>query len=266
MVNSVRSRPGLINRSSLEAGGGTPPSVPFSYDADTYWWDFSNSGRDVDTLGDDTVSYVPEKITNEKWFEQLVKDTQPLALASDGVTFNKDVNRQMVLNNVGTISNGKDGFYFAANVKFETVDGYLFGISRNTSSTVLSRGAVYVTGSRNFALRAVNNDGGTTAMVGSGPALTLNTWYTLEMRWKCNPNTLEIWHNGVLQTLASGPTGTFNAAFPSSNPNTISFGNSGSNGTDSFDGPVKEAIFHDGVPNDTIRSSISAYLNSVRPV
>lgn len=252
-----------FGRGRKAALGVALPSIPFTYDADTYWWDMTYSGNDVETTGDDTVSYVPERIAGLNNFGQLVKAAQPL-LVAEGVNFNLDTARQMILDNVGSISNGSDGWYLAVNLKADTGNCGIFAISRSSGSTA-SRAQIYITGSRNFALKAANNDGSSVSFVGYGPVLTYSVWYTLEMRWRCNPNTLEIWYNGVLQTLASGPTGTYNAVFPATNPSEISIGNIPSTDVDSLDGTLQHVIFHDGVPSDSIRSSISTFLNAERP-
>lgn len=238
-------------------------SIPFLYDADTYWLDFEYDQNIQETTGVTTVSKLIERITGETYLRQLVKDQQPLAV-TNGVDFNKDSNRQMTINNTAGITNGSDGWYIALNCMVVSGDSNIMSIARNASSTA-SRGQIYVTGSRNFAVKAANNDGGTINFVGYGPAITLSQWYTLEMRWTCDPNTLEIWHDGVAQTLASGPTGTFNAAFPATNPSEICVGNFSSTDLDSFDGTIQQIIFHDGVPSDAIRESISAYLIGEKP-
>lgn len=247
---------------------GAGLSIPFLYDADTYWWDFKSSGNDIETFGDDTMSYAPERIANVKNALQLVKSDQPLVDANGinfyGTTANT---RRLTLENVSGLANGKTGLYGAAIIKVDSVaqTPSIFSISKNGNASP-SRLRFGVTGSRNITVQSANADGTTLTTVGYAAQVTLGQWYVVEFRWTRNPNTLEIWYNGVAQTLVSGPTGTFDTTFTASDPLVFAIGNaSTSTPTQAFDGAIKSAVFYNGVPSNAIRQSISDYLVSIKP-
>lgn len=63
------SSPNLVFNSSLGVAG---PSLPFSYTAqDTYWFDGTWTGNTYNTVGDDTVAVVPDRVSNKSQSENL---------------------------------------------------------------------------------------------------------------------------------------------------------------------------------------------------
>jgi len=244
------------------AGGGGV-SVPFTYDADTYWWDFDYTGNTTDTLGDDTVSFVPERIRGEANARQTTKDYQPFKITDEGVAFGEASNRHYTLDTVDGISNGANGWYFCANVKMTSAVGYIFCINAN-GSTANSRARIYFTTGRQPAFRANVTDSGTLNVVAQGQAMVLATWYTLEVLWDLDADTAKIFINGAEQALTSGPTGGPWDDLPASDPSNILIGNGSTGGTDSFDGTLAEIVFYNGVPSSEIQSSIQTYVLSQR--
>lgn len=252
--------PGIIGAASLASVG----YIPFAHDANTLWWDFNNIQNTTEATGVDTFSFVPERISGINNLWQPNKALQPLD-STNGANFNKDTPRQMYLENVEGITNGKSGWYMACNVYFETGDGNVMSIARNSSSAA-SRGEIYLTSSRNFALKAASNDGGTLAFVGYTSALSLTTWYTLEMLFEvvAGVGELTIWVNGVQQTLSVDNNPAF-VNFPSTDSSEIVIGNLASTDIDSLDGELQQLIFYNGVPSSTIRDSVQTYLIGVKP-
>lgn len=239
-------------------------NVGFLHDANTLWWDFTYSGNTVEATGDDTLAVVVERFNRVANLAQPTKDFQPISGAT-GANFNKDTGRQMSVTDVTGITNGKTGWYLACNANFTTADSNVMSIARNVSSTA-ARGEIYLTSSRNFALKAASNDGGTIAFVGYTSPLTLAQWYTLEMLFEVvgGVGELTIWVDGVEQTLAVDNNPAF-VNFPATDPSEITVGNHSSTDADSMDGVLQHLIFQNGVPSASIRGAISAYLIGVRP-
>lgn len=239
--------------------------APFSYDANTLWWEFNNADNPVEPAGDDTYAAIFERLHGEIHLIQENKSHQPL-VATKGANFNQDTNRRLIVINPAGITNNKAGWYIAVNCYPVTGDVGLMGISRNASATIASRGEIYITGSRQFALKAANNDGGTTAFVGYTNAITLANWYTLEMLFNISSGVgeLQAWINGVEQTLSVDNNPTFQTAFSATNPNQITVGNLAKDYATSFDGQINNMIFQNGIPSTDIRASISSFLNTVR--
>lgn len=255
----------IRSRTRTRAGGsGGGSSIPFSYDDDTYWWDFtSRIAGDVEETGDDTLARVPEKVRGYHLF-QRVKDMQPLAV-SGGISFAQTSLRRMQTDIRTGVTNGSNGLYIGVNLEYPSaVQSEILSLSRAASSTA-SRGRFYISSSRVPVFQFANNDGGTPANVFTGPSITVGQTYTLEMVIQFNPLTVELYYNGVQQTLASGPTGTLNANNPASDTSQICVGNlSATNGTNSTIGPIQHLIFHDNVPTVDMRASQGAWLNSER--
>lgn len=254
----------IIFNSSYQAPSSGGGFSRFDYDADTYFWDFTDASNTTDTIGDDTLSIAPELIRGEVNLVRTIKDDQPL-IVSGGINFNKDTNRSLKLDDTTGITNGTGGFYMAANVQFDTADSYVLSISR-AADTVASRALVYLSGSRNFGIKGDDLDGSSINWLGYTSPLTLGQLYTVELQLTTDGTTapcVSIWIDGVAQTLAVGGTTTY-AAYPSTNPKEFIIGNNRSTGTDSLDGPLKEFVFQNSVPSSGIRQSISDYLNASR--
>lgn len=246
-----------------DAGGGD--TVPFTYDTNTLWWDFTFSGNTKETTGSDTFAFVPERIVGTHNLTQNTKDYQML-VSTDGGEFNKDTVRQMYIDDVTGLTNATTGWYVALNCTIETADSHILNIARNASSTP-SRGQIYVTGSRNFGVKMDDNDGGNPAWVGYSSALTLSQWYTLEMQVDISSGTadLTIWIDGVEATLAYDANPTHVSPFPSTDPSEIIVGNYSTSDNASFDGEMQQMVFQNGVPTSDIRQSISDYLVGIKP-
>lgn len=248
-----------INRRKKLTGatGGEVSSVPFIHDSNTFWWDFTNDGNTVDETGDDTISEVVERIRGERSLVQVTKDLQPL-IVSDGINFNQDTDRTLVLESTGGITNGTNGWYLAGIFTAITSDSHIMEISRAVSTTP-SRGQIYLTGSRNLALKADDADGGAVNFVAFTPALTLGQKYTFEILWDHDTDSTTMWIDGISQNLTlgseSGPWGDF----PPTDPVQVIVGNA-SNGSKSWDGVLETLIFQNGVPDTTTRQSVSDYL------
>lgn len=241
-------------------------SIPFEYDSNTLWWDFTFSGNTTETTGSDTYSFVPERIVGVHNLEQNVKDAQALVDAN-GAEFNDQTVREMYVDDLTGLTNATDGWYFAANINVESSVSQLFNIARNASQ-VASRGEIQVPSNRQFGIKMSNNDSGTINWVARGPALTLATWYTVEIQLDLNnPAVVTIWYNGVEQTLAfQNLSGITMTEFPSTDPIEIIAGNkSVASPNESFDGVVQQMIFQNGVPSSAIRTSISNYLKGQKP-
>lgn len=236
----------LLAGASRAIGGGGGVTIPFEYDANTYWWSYILPGSIIETSGDDSFAFVPERIGGVKNLYNSTKDFQPLDVVN-GADYQTSSTRQLFSEDFTGIVNGTTGFYLALNCKCDTGNNTLLNIVTPLGTVVNT----YVTSARNFALKYLGT------FVGYGPAITLGSWYTLEMEWTRNPNTLRVWHNGTLQTLSNGPTGSFTSNFAAEDATNFVFG--------TFNGEVQQAVFYNGVPNSTIRSSISSYLVGEKP-
>jgi hypothetical protein len=246
----------LTTAAAIRGGGGSPaPTIPFSYDANSYFWDFAASDRTLDNNGVATVTKVLERTGNKVAVRQQNKSLQAIAL-SGGVGFSSLTNRFLTFDTPPTIANGKNGWYFAAVFTCTTANSYIMEISRNVSATIASRGQIYVSGSRNIVLKAAASDGGTLAAVFTGPQLTLGAKYAIEILWDFDADACTLWINGVQQTLTV--TGAPWSNFPATNPAQVTIGNSGA-GALSFDGVLNNIVFQDGVPSSDIRTSVSAF-------
>jgi len=231
-------------------------SIPFEFDSDTYWWDFEFSNNTPDDVGDDTLSFIPERIATVKNLEQITKDKQPL-VKTDGVDFNLDTNRHLLATNVVGLTNGSNGWYFATNCRADTSDSYLLVLGGG-------EGTIYIPSNRQFGFKA--SDGTTGAdWVARGPAVNLSQWYTLEMQWDTDNDNVTIWYDGVEQTLAFGEDLTPHSNFSASDTSNLVIGNGTTAGVTSFDGRIQQMMFYDNVPSTLIRESISAYLITKRP-
>lgn len=243
--------------------GSGAGAVPFAYDANTYWWDFDGPSILTDALGDDTVSFVPERIRGEANAVQILKDYQALKVAGEGVTFAQGSNRHYVIEDIDGITNGTDGWFFCANVKMTSADGYIFCINA-AGSSANSRARIYFTAGRQPAFRANVTDSATLNVVAQGQAMVLDTWYTLGILFDLAADTAKIYINGVEQTLTSGPSGGPWDNFPATDPSNILIGNGTVSAVDSFDGTIGEIILYSGVPSTVIQDSITEYVGSQR--
>lgn len=236
--------------------GPVAANIPFSFDSNTYFWDFAASDKTLDTNGTTTVTKVLERTGNKVALRQQNKSLQPLSV-TNGVGFSSLTNRSLTFDTPPAITNGKNGWYFAATLTCTTANSYIMEISRaGTSGTIASRGQVYVSGSRNIVLKCAASDGGTLTAVFTGPQLTLGVTYAIEILWDFDADTCTLWINGVQQTLTV--TGAPWSNFPASNPFAVTIGNSFP-GALSFDGVLNNIVFQDGVPSSGIRTSVSAF-------
>jgi hypothetical protein len=243
---------------------------PFDYDSNTYWWDFRNTQTNnlIDTLGDDTMAYAYEYITGTvyKSFDQANKSRQPL-IKTNGIDFNQLTTRKMELIDKSDICNATSGWYCAFNLNPTTATLRVLSIGGATGTNAL-RGELDVTGSRLVRVRINANDGGTQTSLGLSPALTLGTWYTVEVQVNISGGTavMSCWLNGTAQTLTSTATPAHNTTFPASSPTGFVLGNTlVGTGTQSLDGEIQQMVFYNGVPSSGIRSSISSYLVGIKP-
>lgn len=245
----------LTSGSGVYRSGASPtPSIPFIYDANTYFWDFIANDNVVDSLGAVTVSKIRERIADKASLQNYNKSLQPLQI-SGGISFNQLTNRSLGFDSPPLITNGKNGWYFAAVITPTATNSYIMEISRATS-TVGSRMQLYFSGSRKIVLKLGSGDSATLTTVFSSAQLTLGQKYAIEVLLDFDADTCTLWINGVQQAITV--TGAPWTNFPSSNPQRITIGNSAP-GALSFDGIINNIVFQDGVPSSDIRSSISAF-------
>lgn len=237
------------------AVGPVASSVPFTADANTYWWDMDHSGNVQDSVGYSSVSIVRERLRGEVEPWQPMKARQPLKVAG-GVNFNQATNRGLVIE-LPKITNGKNGWYIAGVVQPEVASGQIMSICRNGGSQ-MSRMDLLFNGSRQFGFRGNSTDNSTVAYVAQIAAMALNGIYAFEVLWDFDADTAKIWLGGVEQTLVTGPTGGPWDNFPASDPSDVRLGNTAANNL-SFSGTIRQLIFQDGVPSSGQRSSISSY-------
>ena len=253
--------------STLSSGLSPVDAIPFDYDSNTYWWDFTSTDNTVEATGDDTYAIVPEQIRGVANLIQPTKGFQPLK-QTDGANFNKDSGRQLAVEDVTGITNGKSGWYIALNCVVDTNDSNIMTIARNANSKA-SRGQIYVPSNREFGLKGDDNDGGSPNWIARAPAISTgsSTWYTLEMELTADgvdTTPVRIWYDGVLQT-NTYENGTDFDAFPSTDPSEIVVGNFAETDSDSFDGKIQHMIFYNGVPSSDLRTAFSDYLVGVKP-
>lgn len=241
----------------------TPSAVPFEHDAQTYWLDFTSANNVTEETGYSSLAAAIEQIAGAANFVQPTKDFQPIN-QENGTNFNQSTPRQMRAESPSGITNGSNGWYIALNCRADTTDCNVLSIARNASSAA-SRGQIYIPSNREFGFKAANNDGGAPLWICRGPAITLGQWYTLEMLWDIANDSVTIWYDGVQQTNVIATTPLAMTAFPTTDPSEIVLGNWSASGSDSFDGEIQSFIFHDGVPTNAIRQSISTYLTGVKP-
>lgn len=254
----VRAVNAIGNGADSDAKSVTPtaaPAIPFTYDSNTYWWDFAASDNMVDNSGVTTLTQAKDKIGDKATILNYNKAWQPLKVAG-GITFNQATNRFLTFNMPPTISNGKNGWYVAFTLTPTTAtSGVVMSIS-GPASTVNSRMYIDFTGSRNIRLRFGANDSTTLATLFTGAALTLGQKYAIEILFDFDADTYTLWINGVNQnvTVTGGPW----SSFPASNPREVLIGNFTS-GALSLDAVLNNIVFQDGVPSSDIRSSVSAF-------
>lgn len=269
MLKSILKSPlsSILSGMFGSSGGTTPP--PFDYDSNTYWWDFKNTNNTKELTGTDTFALVPDRIVGVKNFEQSNKSFQPL-VTTNGTNLNQDTARQMSLNNRTGLANGTTGWFCAGNIYFSTASLGILSIARNASSTP-SRGLLDISGSRNLRVRMSNSEGTTLSQLGTTSALTFNTWYSIAVKVELTGGqaVMTAWINntivGTPTTLATNTPITYISAFPSTETFEFTFGNVSNTDLDSFDGEIKEIIFYNGVPSNTVIQSILTYINSERP-
>lgn len=245
-----------VNLYKLLAQPKAPTTIPFTYDENTYWWDFAAADNDIDYLSTPTLSGARERTSDKALAISSNKSYQPLRVAG-GITFNQGTGRVLGMDMPPSITNGKNGLYLAFVFTPATAtNGSIMSIS-GASSTTASRMWVDFTGSRNIRLRYGAADSGTLATVFTSAAqLTLGQKYAIEILFDFDADTCTLWINGVNQNIV--PTGAPWSNFPSSNPREVLIGNN-TTGTLSLDGVLNNIVFQDGVPSAGIRSSVSAF-------
>ena len=237
------------------AVGPVASLIPFTYDANTYWWDFAAADNEVDNSGVATVSRIHERVGNKATIRNYNKAWQPLKVAG-GITFNQTTNRFLTFSLPPLITNAKNGWYIAFPITPTTAtNGVVMSIS-SAGSTVNSRMYVDFTGSRNIRLRFGAGDSSTLATLFTSAALTLGQKYAIEILLDFDADTYTLWINGVNQnvTIVGGPWSNF----PASNPREVLIGNFTS-GNLSLDAVLNNIVFQDGVPSSDIRSSVGAF-------
>lgn len=266
LVNLGRGMSGGISSNNILPINPPTPFSLFEYDTNTLFFDLENRDNAViNTTGNNTLAVLPEVIHGDNKLVQEVKDLQPLT-GTNGIQFNKDTDRALTFHDFSNITKGTNGYYVAFNVKFDSGNSFILSISRHVSS-IESRGALYMTGSRNIGFKADDADGGSPNWIGYTSAqLTYGQWYTIEMELIADgitTNPLKIWVNGVQQALSGTNTNPF-ASFPNSSPSQISIGNDASGG-ESLDGEIQNFIFQNGLVSSNIKTSVRNYLQGVKP-
>jgi hypothetical protein len=241
--------------------------LPFTSDAETFWYDFASTiNTQNNTIGTETIAYVRERVGNKTPLVQPLKDMQAIksSTAAHGVGFNQATRRQMQMESPAGITNGKTGFYAAFNCRCDNANsGALLSIARAANANP-ARGYVLVPANREFGIQWGDNEGASVTSIARAPAITIGQWYTLEIQVDTVANTVTIWYNGVLQTLSFSSIPDL-TNYPATNPSEVCIGNHSNLDNVSFEGALQHVVFYNGVPSSGIRSSISAYLNSVRP-
>lgn len=227
-------------------------SLPFSYTAqDTYWFDGTWTGNTYNEVGDDTVAVVPDRVSNKGQLRnitkdyQLLKDTNGLlSLVGDARSLSWDDG------DVAGFANGHNGCYIAANIYAGAADYYIFSNGKFS---------LYVPSNRQVGFKHAF-DGGGSNWAFRAPAISFSTWYTIELLFDYDNDTATFWYNGVQQSLA------YNAGEEYS-PSSTDEGSSIIGGVGSGEGVTQHVIYHDDLiaTDSDIRTSVSAYLNSVRP-
>lgn len=238
---------------------------PFVNDSETFWFNFTSGSNTVDNTGTPTVSAVPETLRVNRSLIQTTKDLQPLQVAN-GINFNQTTNRALLLNSTAGITNGKTGWYVAFNIKPATTDCNILNISRNVSSLVSSRGQIEYTASGNLAVRASSTSDGSSTILYGAASIAVGNAFTCQVQMNSDggTNPLTIWTNVVggtdeLQRDLVAPAGVAFPPFAATDPAQITFGNNQVGGK-SFNGPVTDLIFYNGIPTLEIRNNIAAYL------
>ena len=232
------------SRASFTGTIAEAPSLPFEYDAKTYWFNFLNTtDNTVNTTGDDTFSEVFDQGLNAAKVYNITKDFQPLVDTNGALSYS-NASRSLSSDTITGFANGNNGVYIAGNIYVNSADFYLFengkvGL-RFPSNRQLGFTHSYDEGGSNWAFR--------------GPALAFSTWHTVEMLLNYDDDTCVFWYNGVEQSLAYNAGKTYSPSSSDRNIN-IRFG----------DGIMQQVVYIDQVPTDSIRESISEYMNGVRP-
>lgn len=239
--------------------------APFTNNANTYFYNFLSSENRTVTSNDEVLVEAIEQLRNENSLVQQTLDYAPLIVTGEGINCNQNTARQMTFNFIDSIANGTDGWYMAFNAKVTTGNSHILNIARAVITTP-SRGQAYFTGSRNWGVKADENDGGSINWLGYSPQITFDTWYTFEARLIADgatANPLTLWIDGVEQTLTAQDANTF-AQFAATAPSEVLlFNDSGDD--DSFDGVIQDFIFQNENPSAAIRSSISTNRIAARP-
>lgn len=251
-VNAIGNGPDSDTKSVTPTAA---PAIPFTYDSNTYWWDFAASDNMTDTSGVVTLTQAKDRIGNKATVLNYNKAWQPLKVAG-GITFNQSTNRVLTFDLPPTITNGKNGWYVAFTMTPTTSsNGVVMSIS-GPASTVNSRMYIDFTGSRNIRLRFGANDSTTLATLFTSSQLTLGQKYAIEILFDFDADTYTLWINGVNQnvTVTGGPWSNFAV----SNPREVLIGNFTS-GNLSLDAVLDNIVFQDGVPSSGIRTSVGAF-------
>jgi hypothetical protein len=222
-------------------------SVPFTYDSDTYWFDGTWSGNRIDAVADDTIAVAHERISNKGQLSKTTKDYQLLYDANGfkGLSGDNRVN-SWGAGDVSGFNNGNSGWYMAANIYVESSDYQIFSNGR---------ASVYVPSNREIGFKH-SYDGGGFDWALRCPAISYDTWYTIEILFNYSTDTMTCWYNGSSQSLAYSNAETFSPA-SSDQPAAISAG----------EGITQQVIYVDDLiaSDSAIRETISTYLNEVRP-
>ena len=255
---SLLSSPANIANSNTGGGGGAEV-IPFTFDANSYWYDPTAADCIVDTLGDDTISWIKERCAGYQNIFEPIKSRQPLK-KTGGIDFNQATDRRLRFEQFCNLTNGKNGLYVSVVLsQAVAAQGDILNIPR-AASTAASRCNFYMGASRLPSMKGGASENATLSFIGTAPAVTLNTKNAIELLWDFDADTFTMWIGGVQQTLANKTDAGPWSNYPSTDPiqSGFSIGNAILGGT-SLSGLMTDLKIYDGVPSGAIRSSMSAH-------
>jgi len=227
---------------------GEGSSLPFSFTAqDTYWFDGTWSGNTVNEVGDDTIAAAPDRVSGKGTLVNITKDYQLLENAN-GFEGQAGDSRGLGWEDgdVSGFANGHNGCYIAANIYPISTDYYIFGNGRFS---------LYVPSNREVGFKHTFDGGGFNWAL-RAPAISLSAWRTIEILMDYDNDTATFWYNGVEQSLAYDAGEAYSPSSTDQNASLVC-----------GEGITQQVIYHDELiaTDSDIRTSISSYLNSVRP-
>lgn len=240
--------------------------APIDFTVATHLYDFGSNLNERDTEGTPTVSILRELLRGNDAddFINVNKQKQPFFLNSVG-NFAENSPRELEKRSTAGIANATGGYYFGANVKFDTVEGGMFLISRNASDFG-SRGDLYNTSARLPRLYLnTTDDASSDQLALSNKALTLGDWYTVEYIIDlANSVTLSITHATEAAYEEVFPIAVTPQIFPATDPFQVVLGNRATESS-SLDGGMEKVIFHNDVATPALIANWRSYLQANRP-